>query len=110
MVPEDIADSAGRDVRELLGGGDYYRFNLRRKPAVGVRDAALRLEIEHVSYSPDYMFDAKRAADVDSEAVVGDDGHPFDKSKGLRIILQSLQDPSITEDVKIVVKSIEFIK
>ena len=40
----------------------------------------------------------------------GDDGHPFDKSKGLRIILQSLQDPSITEDVKIVVKSIEFIK
>ena len=41
---------------------------------------------------------------------IAPDGYNFDKSQGFILALQNLQDSKVTGDVKIVVKSIEFIK
>jgi hypothetical protein len=57
---------------EFLGGRDDDGLNIRGQAAVGIRYAALILEIKHVAHAADYVMYAKFAADVDGKSIVID--------------------------------------
>ena len=85
-----IAHCGRRDVGELLRSRDYYGFNLGSETAVGIRDAALVFEVEHVPDAPDYVAYAELAADVYGEPVVIDDLHSLHAGCGLADDIQFL--------------------
>ena len=59
-------------MRELLGGRDDDRLDLRRDTAVGIGDSALVLEVEHIAHAAHYVLDTELTAGVDGQAVVLD--------------------------------------
>lgn len=85
-----IAHCGRRNVGELLRSRDYYGFDLGSETAVGIRDAALVFEVEHVPDAPDYVAYAELAADVYGEPVVIDDLHSLNAGRGLTDYLQFL--------------------
>lgn len=72
---QNVPDSTGRYVGELLRRGDDNGFNIRGKASVSIRYRTFIVEIDHVSDAAHNVMDSQLAADVDGKAVIGHDFH-----------------------------------
>ena len=78
------------------------------KPCLAMYDEGFKNSHWWWTWTADKVIEANLSGE--GADYIEDNGHNFDKSKGFILVFANIADPKVTEDVKFVVKSIQFIK
>src|SRR5574344_301667 len=90
MMTDDIPNGRRRNVSEFLRCRNDNSLNIRCEYPIGIGDRPFRLEIYHITDTPDHVLDSQFTTDIHGKFVILNHLHAFDTDSSLLDYIKSL--------------------